>query len=829
MLGSVSEFKQRNDSTAEDLSLDPTVRTDGNGSRDELLARVPYSLKASVSARAVAIGSNERLVVYYTRFSTNGQNELSTARQIEDCDKYRVLNDMTLVKNGIYSDEGRSGLYMIGREGLTALLERVGQGDVFAVIIGDPSRIARDMVDLGWLYRKLHRIGVELHTASCGKMDKGKITLFGFLSETQVETLVHNTRFARRAMVAKNLVPWGARTFGYANVGDVGGHLKVLESEKLIVRRIFKLAIAGVARARIAAILNADADLGRRKRAWTADAVSGVIGNLLYRGLILYGRFKWKKDPETLRYTKTAAPKDEWLISYASHLVIVTDEEWKAAQPSSRPVDDVSDGATVSGERRRRGQFLLSELVHCPTCGTHMVCLGGPAGAEARRFVCSSHVYNRGCENGRSWDMGWVEAATLGSLTKVLDDPTLYRPYLDSLAAEAGKVATDTMAKVERLRRQLSDVQRELDATFDKKTMKGFGSETIARIRARKEIEVDKTRDALERMGSPRAAIDVERRVEELGGLAAALHEITVPGAIDLTTEQGATLAGAIRALISRVVPRPDPGSHGVAVTLTLAEMAFYDAKAEGSGGPLRVVQGLYVPPTKEEQQLARGRAEVEAYLASGKCLLDDATWDAIEDLLPKDVAWRMDGERRGGRALVDAMLLALRLRRPIGDLPAEYGSRAPLRLTTRTLVRCGAWSGIVTALGRLAPHLIEGVDTGRFDYVKNVPAARIPGGAASRKRRGVIIDLLDRPEGATLAEVRAATGQASGAARTTVSRLKLLDLRVERIKRADGTKAWRIAASSDRGAGPMDKATGSGRRPAPRRPAATSSSNIHA
>ncbi|MGU3421822.1 recombinase family protein [Methylobacterium sp. D54C] len=751
--------------------------------RAELLASIPRTARGTedpIPSRASA-----RTALYYTRFSTTGQSALSTERQIEDCRTYSKLAGLQLAPDGIYSDEARSGFYITGRDRLDAMLKRVREERISCVIIAHTSRLARDMVDLGWLYRQLKHLDVELHAVGSGKLNAAMIAMHGFLNQEQIETLVHNTRFARRAMVKDGRVPWGARTFGYVKDGPKGGQVKRDPEEEVIVRDIFNLAKAGVAHASIAKILNDEGRLGRRKRPWTADAIGSMLRNPQYRGIIVYCRFRHQRKPDSPTVEVIPVPEDDWEVAYAEHLKIIDGALWDEVQAKACP--------SHRNKGTRHGPFLLSELVRCPSCGNEMVCMGAPGQGQERRFVCSSHIYNKSCENQRSWDMRWIEAGTLGLLADELDDASLYEPYFTTLNAKSKAVAAEVYRRRAELERRLADVKVALKATFDPMHTRNLEAEDVEELRTELSAERGRLREALARTGQPRAAVDVAARVAELCNLGAALRDLAQDVRFDMSSREGEMMAGAIRGMIRRIVPRPDPASHGVAIELHLSKLAFYRA-VDAKDGPARVLTGVHVPLTKEEHRRRTALEKLQPYLADGRHQIDDATWATIRHLVPDDACRPLDGERRDGRSLVEALLLGLRAARPFADLPPVYGTRESLWRAAGILVRSGGWAKILALLGERGSSLVEGTDAHRFDYFQKlaVRRKRLAGGAPSRARRGEIVRLLARPEGATLAEVKAMTGQRPGAIRTAVSRLPRVGLLVTRIERPSGVKAWR-------------------------------------
>lgn len=102
--------------------------------------------------------------VGYIRLSQDGK---SLERQRRNVEKYANENDLDLVN--VYNDGKQSSGFDTDRLKYQALMERIGGGDVAAVVVPNLSRLSRDRKERLRLLLDLDATGVELHSCELGR------------------------------------------------------------------------------------------------------------------------------------------------------------------------------------------------------------------------------------------------------------------------------------------------------------------------------------------------------------------------------------------------------------------------------------------------------------------------------------------------------------------------------------------------------------------------------------------------------------------------------------------------------------------------------------
>lgn len=301
----------------------------------------------------------------YTRMSTDLQS-FSTANQRDAIDAFAARHGMEIVRR--YSDEGKSGLNMDGRDAFGQLIDDVenGRADFAAIIAYDISRWGRFQdADESASYEYIcRRAGIQVFYCAEPFDNDG----------SPIATIVKNVK---RAMAAEYSRELSSKVFigqcrliemGYRQGGSAGyglrrllidergepkaeldrGERKSLQtdrvilipgppSERAVVEKIFRLFVElGCNEREIAARLNRDGhptDLGR---VWTRGTVHQILTNEKYIGNNIYNRVSFKLKARRVRNSP---------------------EQWVRADGAFRPVIDralFDSAATIIEARSQR-------------------------------------------------------------------------------------------------------------------------------------------------------------------------------------------------------------------------------------------------------------------------------------------------------------------------------------------------------------------------------------------------------------------------------------------------------------------------------------------
>ena len=283
--------------------------------------------------------------------------QYSPENQTEALSRYAQSHGMEIVRT--YTDHGRSGLNVEGREGLKQLLADVqaGTNDFSAVLIYDISRWGRfqDADESAYYEYILKRAGKSVHYCAEQFENDGSLpsTLLKSLKRTMAGE--YSRELSVKVFAGQcRLIEHGFRQGGLAGYGlrrqllDRDGNSKMLleigqrkslqtdrvvlvrgpDHEVDVIREIYKLFFEdGRTEREIAGHLNAvgiRTDLGH---AWSRGTVHQVLINPKYIGSNVYNRQSFK-----LKHTRVKNPPDMWIVKPNAFASIIPEEDFKRAQ-----------------------------------------------------------------------------------------------------------------------------------------------------------------------------------------------------------------------------------------------------------------------------------------------------------------------------------------------------------------------------------------------------------------------------------------------------------------------------------------------------------------
>lgn len=405
-------------------------------------------------------------IAIYGRHSTAKQAATSSSDQAAACSK--LVDFLGGKVQEIYLDPELSG-YSRARPGLQRLLDDVRAGQIDIVVAESLDRLARDAEDVSWIGKKLRFDRVELHTMSEGHIDEVKLAVAGLLGALFLKGLIEKTRRGLKAVVLSGRFA-GGLVYAYRKVavldekGNVIPGLREIDEDKAeIVRRIFRDFAAGKSSVQIATDLNREGVPGPRGGPWNASTIRGdpkkavgILNNALYRGLMIWNRREWRKNPDSDLRERRYRIRDtsEWVEVEAPTLRIVDDELWNAVQAElarrARPVD----AGEVAGRRRQR--HLLSGLIKCAACGSSYVISGKDY------YRCASQKERGTCSNTVAIRKTIIEPATLAALRGDLLTDEHARIFVDEYRREAKRLTSQQDRHDDGLQERLKEVTTEL-------------------------------------------------------------------------------------------------------------------------------------------------------------------------------------------------------------------------------------------------------------------------------------------------------------------------------------------------------------------------------
>jgi DNA invertase Pin-like site-specific DNA recombinase len=280
----------------------------------------------------------------YGRYSTDKQRQASLEDQARNCRRRIDQEGWTLTR--IYQDHAATGS-SADRAGYQAMLADARARRFDVLLVDDISRLSRDQIEAEAAFRRLEHWGVRVIGVSDGydshaASRKVHRAVKSLMNEVYLDDLADKTRrgLEGQARAGYNA---GGRAYGYRHIPledpahrdalgrptVIGVRREVIPEAAAVVRQIFEWSADGFSARWIAGELNRlkvqspGAGWNRRTRRrdgiWLASAIvgnprkgTGILNNDLYRGVYVWNRSRWVRDPETRRRVSRTRPEAEW-------------------------------------------------------------------------------------------------------------------------------------------------------------------------------------------------------------------------------------------------------------------------------------------------------------------------------------------------------------------------------------------------------------------------------------------------------------------------------------------------------------------------------------
>lgn len=297
-----------------------------------------------------------------------------------------------------FADDGFSGTSM-ERPAMQALLKMVEEGKIYAIVVKDLSRFARNYLKSAYYMEKIFpAFGVRFicvndsyDSDSIAYQLPGMDMAFkGIIHDYYCKELSRKLKVARRQQVEKGKCIFAKPPYGYWKSGTEKGVLVIDEGTAPIVKDIFHQYLQGMSAYGIAQELNRREIPSPNKRliaagmltfrdeqyvkgmCWNGGAVLSILRNQVYIGDMVGG-----KEERVKMCDKNCKKKDreEWIIVQGTHEPIIDKEVFYQVQ-------DMLKGKSKNRDRKTGSPATFSGKLICGRCYGNMTKSGGHKGVE---------------------------------------------------------------------------------------------------------------------------------------------------------------------------------------------------------------------------------------------------------------------------------------------------------------------------------------------------------------------------------------------------------------------------------------------------------------
>jgi DNA invertase Pin-like site-specific DNA recombinase len=376
--------------------------------------------------------------VIYARLSyKSDRQEGSITHQVAMGQEY-IRNHPNLELTNIYIDNGRTGTNF-DRSGFQAMLAAVDKGEIERIIIKDVSRLGRNFLETSeYLEHYFPSKGVEVielddktQGMDGGNLNRNIKVLFDSIYPDDT-----------RKKVIKSLElckQQGKRIAGFAIYGYVYDknteRFSIDDPAADVVRLIFRRYLQNGNLTWITRELNErgiqtpaarlDALRIRKRRdygtsdGWTNGTIRTILKNSFYMGDEIGNQYEGKK----------RKPESEWIVTHNAHPVIVSNEDFQAAQEIFRQNREKFQ----PNPPKRHAPSPLSGLLICQECGHRLqiVHLDDRGNVKLEGFWAQCAV----CHDSKGSKRFRVAAIEAAAVKAVGDQLTRYEKYMASISA----------------------------------------------------------------------------------------------------------------------------------------------------------------------------------------------------------------------------------------------------------------------------------------------------------------------------------------------------------------------------------------------------------
>ena len=348
---------------------------------------------------------NMKSACAYIRVSTDKQEELSPDAQKRLLIDFAKKNNMSLLAENIYIDNGISGKKADKRPEFMKMigLSKSKEHPFDVILVWKFSRFARNQEESIVYKSLLKKNHVDVMSVSEPLIDGP----FGTLIERIIEWMDEYYSIRLSGEVLRGMTEKALRG-GYQSSLPLGYRMNkdtgipyIYEEEAVIVRKIYNDYIAGHSYLEIARELNALGYKTKRGAAFEGRTVEYILSNPFY-----YGAVRWNRQNHDNHTIKSIS---DWIIAEGKHKPLIDKETWDLVQHL------IALRSKYKARAAGHMKHWLGGIVKCSDCGASLM-----AGLNATRYQCGN--YNKGkCLHSHFIKTAALEEAVYESLERVLN------------------------------------------------------------------------------------------------------------------------------------------------------------------------------------------------------------------------------------------------------------------------------------------------------------------------------------------------------------------------------------------------------------------------
>ena len=351
--------------------------------------------------------------VAYVRMSSDKQ-EASPEQQRDEIAKLAAKHKCRIVRE--YFDEGISGDSTAKRKAFQRMIRDAEEkGDFACIICWDQDRFGRfDSIEAGRWIHPLREAGVWLLTVAQGQIDWNDFTgrmMYAIQQEGKHQFLVDLSRNVLRGKLAAakkgegaNNPPYGMDRGLYDEHGQLkqrvpygqkiakphGWSVRFLVSEDAqaveVVRWLFKQSDETDCGAGwLAGDLNRRGIPSPKGKAWSIQAIYGILTNRFYTGAHVFGRKRYGKYHHTDDNGDVAKGSSR---SKGKPIIVEGIHETLIEKATFDRVQQKLGERAITGRRPRSNSYILSGVLRCGHCGGPLVGRGCRNEKMPRYYIC---------------------------------------------------------------------------------------------------------------------------------------------------------------------------------------------------------------------------------------------------------------------------------------------------------------------------------------------------------------------------------------------------------------------------------------------------------